>query len=75
MQINEKLQELYKELPRGSVKDLSDATGIRQNTIIDIFKGKSKKPDLKTLELLIPEVSKIIDKQNELKKMLGIDVK
>ncbi|AZA95336.1 hypothetical protein [Chryseobacterium shandongense] len=72
MQINEKLIELSKELPRGSVKVLSEETGLRQNTIIDIFKGRSK-PGLKNLKLLVPAVLKIIEEQKEFKRMLGIE--
>lgn len=66
MRINEKLTKINEKLPRGSYSIISERTGVRPNTVSDIFQGKSKNPDLKTLQKIIPEAKKIIQETNEL---------
>lgn len=70
MQIKEKLIELGKELPKGSIKRISQNTGLRQNTIIDIFKGRVD-PNINSLEKIVPEVAKILREQEEMKALLS----
>jgi predicted transcriptional regulator len=69
MQIKEKLIELEKELPKGSIKRISQNTGLRQNTIIDILKGRVD-PNINSLEKIVPEVVKILKEQEEMKNLL-----
>ena len=66
MQINEKLLKINEKLPRGSYSIISQRTGIRPNTVSDVFQGKCKKPELKILQKIIPEAKKIIQETNEL---------
>ena len=45
MQINEKLSIINEKLPRGSYSIISKKTGIRINTISDVFQGRTKNPE------------------------------
>ncbi len=72
MQIKEKLIELRKQLPHGSIKIISDKTGIRQNTVIDILHGRTQ-PRFETLQKIVPEINKILQEQERMKELLGIE--
>ena len=66
MQINEKLSIINEKLPRGSYSIISKKKGIRINTISDVFQGRTKNPELKTLQKIIPIAKEIINETNKL---------
>ena len=71
MQIKEKILEIGKQLPRGSYKDIATKTGLRPNTVIDIFKGRTS-PNLETLRLIMPIAKKILEETKEMLALLNI---
>ena len=60
MQINEKITDLKRNLPYGSIAQISKETGLRFNTVSDFFKMKYK-PSKRVIELIIPVANRIVN--------------
>ncbi len=64
IQIKEKISELKESLPFGSIKEISKRGKIRQNTIIELFKGRTKNPRKSTVEKIF-KIGKEILEEND----------
>lgn len=72
MQIKEKLIEIGKQLPRGSYKVISEKTGLRRNTITDIFRGRAN-PTITNLRKIMPVAKELLKETNEMLELLNIE--
>ena len=68
MQIKEKLKQIGKDLPRGSYKVIAERTGLRHNTICDIFAGRAN-PTITNLRKIMPIAKELL---KETKEMLSL---
>lgn len=72
MQIKEKLIEIGNKLPRGSFKVIAERTGLRRNTITNIFNGKAN-PNIESLRKIMPVANELLKEAEEMFELLKVD--
>ena len=72
MQIKEKLIEIGNRLPRGSFKVIAEKSGLRRNTITDIFKGRSN-PTVTNLRKIMPIAKELLKETDEMFELVNVD--